>query len=62
MNREYWHAREVTRLYDELSVAQQSIEMLNSRISCLEVEVNALLELAKQYLDQLLILRSSFWI
>ncbi len=62
MNREYWHAREVTRLYDELGLAQQNIEMLNFRILALETEVNALLELAKQYLEQLIVLRSSFWI
>ena len=32
MNEEYWHAREVTRIYEDLSDAQRKIETLQARI------------------------------
>ena len=59
---EYQQAREVTRLYAELSDAQSKIEWLQARIAALEAEVTALLALSRSYLEQLQWARASFWV
>jgi hypothetical protein len=62
MNQEYWHAREVSRIYEELSDAQRKIELLQVQISCLEAEVTGLLVLSQEYLRQLQLARASVWV
>ena len=61
MDREYRQAREVTKLYDQLSEATQKIELHQARIICLEAEVDALLVLSQQYLSMLQRARS-LWV
>jgi uncharacterized protein YlxW (UPF0749 family) len=62
MDREYFHAREVTRLYAELSDAQAKIEALQARIAALDAEVAGLLALSRSYLEQLQRARASVWV
>ncbi len=62
MNEEYWHAREVTRIYEELSDAQRKIEMLQARILSLELEISGLLALSQEYLRQLQFARACVWV
>ena len=59
---EYQQAREVTRLYAELSDAQAKIEWLQARITCLEAEVDGLLALSQEYLRRLQRARASVWV
>ena len=49
----YRQAREVTLLYEELSVATRKIELLEAQIQAPEAEVNALLALSQEYLRML---------
>ena len=58
--REYYQAREVTRLYAQLSDTTAKIEGLQAQIQCLEAEVDALLILSQNYLSQLQRARG-FW-
>jgi cell division protein FtsB len=62
MDREFFHAREVTQLYASLSDAQAKIEALQAHIAALEAEVTALLLLSQDYLRQLQWARSSVWV
>jgi phage host-nuclease inhibitor protein Gam len=59
---EYQQAREVARLYAELSDAQAKIELLQARIACLEAEVDGLLALSQEYLRRLRWARASVWV
>ena len=59
---EYQQAREVTRLYAELSDAQAQIEILRALVAALDAEVTALLLLSQEYLRQLQRARASVWV
>ena len=62
MDRDYFQACEVTRLYALLGDAQEKIELLQARIACLEAEVDGLLALSQDYLGQLQRARASVWV
>ena len=62
MDREYFQACEVTRLYALLSDATEKIELLQARIAALEAEVDGLLALSQEYLRRLQWARASFWV
>ena len=61
MDREYQQAREVSRLYADLSEAQKQIELHQARIVCMEAEVDALLVLSQEYLRMIQRTRS-LWV
>ena len=62
MDRDYQQACEVTQLYALLGDATEKIELLQTRIACLEAEVDALIALSRDYLRQLQRARASFWV
>ena len=62
MNQDYRQAREVTRLYAELSDAQAKIESLQTRIAALEAEIDGLLTLSQDYLRELQHARAHMWV
>ena len=60
----YQLAREVTRLYAQLSDAQAKIEELQGRTAVLDAEVDGLLAMSQEYLRQLrwARARASVWV